>query len=267
MKNKTLLVSREHRSENTIVRCGKNNQVEFGGNTPQIIAGPCAVESREQILRIARNVQKCGATLLRGGAFKPRTSPYSFQGLGELGLQYLLEAKEQTGLPVVSEIMDVSQIDLFENVDILQVGARSMQNFQLLKSLGQLNKPILLKRGFQNTVDEFLLCAEYLMSHGNRKIILCERGIRSFDPLMPFSLDISVVPLLKEKTHLPIIVDPSHATANSKLVVPMARAALLVGADGVMVETHDKPEDALCDGDNAIGYEELKSITMNKRET
>lgn len=224
----------------------------IGRNHFGIIAGPCSVESEEQLTTIAKEVKKSGAKFLRGGAFKPRTSPYSFQGLHEEGLRLLSLAKKETGLPIVTELMNVNHLDLFDDVDIIQVGARNMQNFEMLKELGKINKPILLKRGLANTIDEFLMSAEYILSGGNEKVILCERGIRTFETLTRNTLDLSSIPLIKERTHLPIIVDPSHATGISALVLPMAKAAVAAGADGLMIEVHNDPQHALCDGDQSI---------------
>lgn len=237
-----------HRSmhpEDTIIDvCGQ----KIGGGHFQVIAGPCSIETQEQITEIAFDVKKSGANLLRGGAFKPRTSPYSFQGLGRDGLDLLLEAKKATGLPVVTEIMRMDHLDLFEEVDVIQVGTRNMQNFELLKELGKLDKPILLKRGMANTLDELLMSAEYIMAGGNEKVILCERGIRTFETSMRNTLDISAIPMLKKKSHLPVIVDPSHASGQRFMVEPLTMAAIAAGADGVMIEVHNNPEKALCDG-------------------
>lgn len=226
----------------------------------QVIAGPCSVETEEQIIEVAEDVKKSGATMLRGGAFKPRTSPYAFQGLHGEGLKLLLKAKEATGLPIVTEIMNLNHLDLFSDVDLIQVGARNMQNFDLLKELGHCNKPILLKRGLANTIEEWLMSAEYIMAGGNNNVILCERGIRTFETATRNTLDISAVPVLKEKTHLPVIIDPSHATGKSNLVVPLAKAAVAAGADGLMVEVHNNPAAALCDGAqslNPVQFDEM----------
>ena len=216
------------------------------------MAGPCSVESSEQICGIAKSVQKSGATLLRGGAFKPRTSPYAFQGLKAEGLDLLKEARKETGLPIVTEIMRVSHIDMFENVDIIQVGARNMQNFELLKELGKINKPILLKRGLSSTIEEFLMSAEYIMAGGNEQVILCERGIRTFETYTRNTLDISAVPILKKLSHLPVIVDPSHASGKSWLVESLSMAAVAAGADGLIIEVHNDPEHALSDGAQSL---------------
>lgn len=234
--------------------------VKIGGGNFQIIAGPCSVESEEQVCYIAECVKKSGAGLLRGGAFKPRTSPYSFQGLQGDGLKLLLEAKEKTGLPIVSEIMNALHIPMFEDVDLIQVGARNMQNFELLKELGKLQKPILLKRGLANTIDELLMSAEYIMAGGNENVILCERGIRTFETRTRNTLDLSAIPVLKKLTHLPIIVDPSHAMGYSHLVKPMAMAATVAGADGLMIEVHNNPAKALCDGPQSLTPEAFDDV-------
>ncbi|MDR1586451.1 MAG: 3-deoxy-7-phosphoheptulonate synthase [Treponema sp.] len=227
-------------------------RARLGGGTLGIIAGPCSVENREQIVSIALAVKKAGAAFLRGGAFKPRTSPYSFQGLGCEGLELLLEAKKTAGLAIVTELMEISQMELFEEVDLIQVGARNMQNFTLLKELGRCRKPILLKRGLASTMTELLMAAEYLMSGGNDRIVLCERGIRSFDTFSRNTLDLGIIPALKKKTHLPVIVDPSHGTGYAWMAPAMAKAAVAAGADGIMVEVHNDPEHALCDGEQSI---------------
>jgi 3-deoxy-7-phosphoheptulonate synthase len=224
----------------------------IGGNHLGIIAGPCSVETREQITAVAASVKKAGAGFLRGGAFKPRTSPYSFQGLGCGGLDLLLEAKKETGLPIVTELMDIHHLEVFDEVDIIQVGARNMQNFALLKELGRCRKPILLKRGLASTVTELLMAAEYLMAGGNDRIILCERGIRTFGGFTRNTLDLSAVPALKRQSHLPVMVDPSHATGLAWMVPAMAKAAVAAGADGLILEVHHNPEEALCDGEQSI---------------
>ena len=228
------------------------NGVKIGEGTFTVISGPCSVESEEQIIEVARSVKKSGAKLLRGGAFKPRTSPYSFQGLKEEGLKLLLAAKKDTGLPIVTEIMNQTQIPLFEDVDVIQVGARNMQNFDLLKAVGQMKKPVLLKRGLANSIEELLMSAEYIMSEGNSQVILCERGIRTFETMTRNTLDISAVAIIKQKSHLPVIVDPSHASGIRSLVAPLSRAALAVGADGLMIESHNNPAKALCDGAQSL---------------
>lgn len=226
--------------------------VLIGGGHFAIMAGPCSVESESQILEIAASVKESGASVLRGGAFKPRTSPYSFQGMGAAGLELLRQAKKQTGLPLVSEIMDLSQLAYFDDVDVIQVGARNMQNFLLLKELGKIRKPILLKRGFANTIQEWLMSAEYIMSGGNKDVILCERGIRTIETATRNTLDLSAIPVIKECSHLPIIVDPSHATGFARYVKPMSLAAVAAGADGLMIEVHHQPQLALCDGQQSI---------------
>lgn len=236
--------------------------VKIGGGSFCTIAGPCSVESAEQIIGIAKSVKESGATLLRGGAFKPRTSPYDFQGLKADGIELLLEAKKETGLPIVTEIMNANHLPLFEHVDMIQVGARNMQNFELLKELGRTKKPILLKRGLANTIKELLMSAEYIMAGGNSNIVLCERGIRSFETYTRNTLDVSAVPLLHSLTHLPVVVDPSHATGNAKLVEPMALAAAACGADGLMIEVHNDPLHALCDGAQSITPEAFAKINQ-----
>jgi len=237
--------------------------LKIGGKDFTIIAGPCSVESREQICGIAANVKKAGASVLRGGAFKPRTSPYAFQGMRAEGIDLLLEAKKQTGMPIVSEIMNINHIDLFENVDIIQVGARNMQNFEMLKELGKLNKPILLKRGLSSTIEELLMSAEYILAGGNKDVILCERGIRTFETYTRNTLDLAAISLLKELTHLPVVVDPSHATGISRLVKPMSMAAAAAGADGVIIEVHNDPANALCDGAQSITPEIFEDVVAN----
>ena len=226
--------------------------VKIGGGSFAIAAGPCSVESEEQICLVSELVKKSGASLLRGGAFKPRTSPYAFQGMREDGIRLLLEAKEKTGLPIVTEIMDLSHLPLFENVDVIQVGARNMQNFELLKALGHTDKPILLKRGLSSTIQELLMSAEYIMAGGNERVMLCERGIRTFETATRNTLDLSCIPVLKSLTHLPVIIDPSHATGVSKYVHPMAVAAVAAGADGLIIEVHNDPPHAACDGQQSL---------------
>jgi 3-deoxy-7-phosphoheptulonate synthase len=241
--------NRKFHPHDTIIDVAGN---KIGGGNFQIIAGPCSVESRDQVCQIAKDVKAAGAGLYRGGAFKPRTSPYAFQGMREEGISLLMEAKKESGLPIVTEVMDISHLHLFEDVDIIQVGARNMQNFELLKELGTLDKPILLKRGLSSTLKEFLMSAEYIMAGGNEKVILCERGIRTFETATRNTLDLASIPLLKEKTHLPVIVDPSHATGIASLVKPMAMAAAAAGADGLMIEVHNDPAHALCDGAQSL---------------
>ena len=244
----------------TVVAAGEHGESKIGGGNFGLIAGPCSVESEEQVLEIAQKVKASGATFLRGGAFKPRTSPYSFQGMRGTGIEILLKAKQITGLPIVTEIMDMSQIELFEDVDVIQVGARNMQNFEMLKELGHIDKPILLKRGLSSTMEELLMSAEYIMAGGNEDVILCERGIRTFETATRNTLDLSIVPLLKEKTHLPVIVDPSHATGIRELVLPMAMAATAAGADGLMIEVHNDPEHALCDGPQSLTPAQFNTV-------
>ncbi len=242
--------NRKFHPDNSVIDISGKTTV--GGNIFAVIAGPCSVENEAQILEVARAVKASGATMLRGGAFKPRTSPYDFQGLRADGIELLLEAKRETGLPIVTEIMNAAHLPLFEEVDVIQVGARNMQNFELLKELGKTNKPILLKRGLANTLKELLMSAEYIMAGGNENVILCERGVRTFETYTRNTLDISAVPMLHELTHLPVIIDPSHATGVSRLVKPMALAAAASGADGVMIEVHNNPSKALCDGPQSL---------------
>jgi len=234
--------------------------VKIGGGNFAFMAGPCSVESEEQLLGIATEVKAAGAALLRGGAFKPRTSPYDFQGLKADGIELLEEAKAKTGMPIVTEIMNANHLPLFENVDLIQVGARNMQNFELLKELGRTKKPILLKRGLANTLKELLMSAEYIMAGGNENVILCERGIRTFETYTRNTLDLSAVPMLRELTHLPIVIDPSHATGISRLVKPMALAAAAAGADGLMIEVHNNPAKALCDGAQSLTPAQFKDV-------
>ena len=241
--------NRKFHPKDTIVEIGN---VRIGRGYFCMIAGPCSVESEEQIIEVATAVKASGAQILRGGAFKPRTSPYAFQGMKEEGIRLLLKAKEATGLPIVTEIMNISTLDSFRDVDVIQVGARNMQNFDLLKELGKTDKPILLKRGLSSTLQELLMSAEYIMSEGNEKVILCERGIRTFETATRNTLDLSAVSVLHEMTHLPVVVDPSHATGKVKLVPPMACAAAAAGADGIMVEVHNNPSCALCDGAQSL---------------
>lgn len=243
------MANRNFHPQDTLIKVGGTT---IGSGAPTIIAGPCSVESEEQICSVALEVKKAGADILRGGAFKPRTSPYAFQGLRSDGIELLLEAKQISGLPIVTEIMDISQLPLFDEVDIIQVGARNMQNFELLKELGRTEKPILLKRGLANTLEELLMSAEYILSGGNEKVILCERGIRTFETATRNTLDLSAVPVLKSLSHLPVIVDPSHATGKSGLVKPMSLAATAAGADGLIIEVHNNPAAALCDGPQSL---------------
>ncbi|MBQ6997205.1 MAG: 3-deoxy-7-phosphoheptulonate synthase [Oscillospiraceae bacterium] len=241
--------NRKFHPADTVISVGN---AKFGGGHFAVIAGPCSVESEDQIIEVATAVKEAGADVLRGGAFKPRTSPYAFQGMKDEGIRLLLKAKEATGLPVITEIMNIRALELFADVDIIQVGARNMQNFDLLQELGKTDKPILLKRGLANTLQELLMSAEYIMSEGNENVILCERGIRSFETYTRNTLDLSAVPVLHELSHLPVVVDPSHATGKSKLVPPMAAAAVASGADGIMVEVHNNPACALCDGAQSL---------------
>lgn len=250
--------NRKFHPDDTVIDLG--NGIKIGGGNFQFFAGPCSIESEEQIIEVAKAVKAAGAKILRGGAFKPRTSPYAFQGMREDGLKLLLKAKEITGMPIVTEIMDASHIDLFEDVDIIQVGARNMQNFELLKELGKLDKPIFLKRGLSSTYQELLMSAEYIMANGNEKVILCERGIRTFETATRNTLDLAAVPMLKEKTHLPVIIDPSHASGIARLVKPMSFAAAACGADGLMIEVHNDPAKALCDGPQALRPEEFCEV-------
>ncbi len=254
--------NRKFHEEDSVIPVG-NTQV--GGGVFSVIAGPCSIESEEQVCLIAAAVKASGATMLRGGAFKPRTSPYAFQGLRGHGLELLLEAKRLTGLPVVTEIMDLSQLPLFDEVDVIQVGARNMQNFELLKELGHTGKPILIKRGLANTLQELLMSAEYVMAGGNEQVILCERGIRTFETATRNTLDLSAVPMLKKLTHLPVIVDPSHATGISWMVKPMALAAAAAGADGLMIEVHNDPKRALCDGAQSLTPEAFRDVMEGVR--
>ncbi len=249
--------NRKFHPADSVIDCGG---VKLGGGIFQIIAGPCSVESEEQIIGIAKSVKEAGATLLRGGAFKPRTSPYAFQGLHGEGIRLLLEAKQETGLPIVTEIMDINHLDMFADVDVIQVGARNMQNFELLKELGKCDKPILLKRGLANTLQELLMSAEYIMAGGNENVILCERGIRTFETATRNTLDLSCVPVLHGLTHLPVIIDPSHATGVSRLVKPMSLAAAACGADGLIIEVHNDPKHALCDGAQSLTPAEFADV-------
>ena len=241
--------NRKFHEEDTVIDVGG---VKIGGGNFQIIAGPCSVENRDQIISVAQSVKASGAGMLRGGAFKPRTSPYAFQGLHEKGLELLKEARAATGLPIVTEIMEAAHLPLFEDVDVIQVGARNMQNFELLKELGQTRKPVLIKRGMANTLEELLMSAEYIMAGGNENVILCERGIRTFETYTRNTLDLSAVAVLRRLTHLPIVVDPSHGTGHANLVPAMAMAATVAGADGLIIEVHNDPPHALCDGKQSL---------------
>ena len=256
------LASRDFHPADTVVRVGNT---EIGGGSLTLIAGPCTVESEEQVVRIAKAVKAAGATLLRGGAFKPRSSPYSFQGLGPRGLAYLKTAKEITGLPVVTELMDARQLPLFQDVDLIQIGARNMQNFPLLKAVGRQDKPVLLKRGLSATYEEWLMSAEYILSAGNPNVILCERGIRTFESYTRNTLDLAAVPALKRLSHLPVIVDPSHAAGKRWLVEPLARGAVAAGCDGLLIEVHSDPACALCDGRQSLRPEEFAALSKKLR--
>lgn len=254
--------NRKFHPNDTVVQIG---DVKIGGGHFAMIAGPCSVESEQQIIEVAQAVKASGASILRGGAFKPRTSPYAFQGLKGDGIRLLLEARRATGLPIITEIMTISALDLFADVDIIQVGARNMQNFDLLRELGRTNKPVLLKRGLANTLQELLMSAEYIMSEGNENVILCERGIRTFETYTRNTLDLSAVPVLHQLSHLPVVVDPSHATGKASLVAPMAAAAVACGADGIMVEVHNDPSHALCDGAQSLTPAQFDDLSIRLR--
>ena len=254
--------NRKFHPKDTIVEAGS---ARIGGGYFAMIAGPCSVESEEQIVAVAKAVKESGATMLRGGAFKPRTSPYAFQGMGPEGLRLLELAKQETGLPIVTEIMNINTLELFDNVDVIQVGARNMQNFDLLKELGKTKKAILLKRGLANTLQELLMSAEYIMSEGNENIILCERGIRTFETYTRNTMDLSAIPVLHELSHLPVVADPSHATGKSRLVSSMACAAVAAGADGLMIEVHNDPEHALCDGAQSLTPAQFDDVSRRVR--
>ena len=257
------LPGREFHPQDTVVTA---NGVAIGGQTVVVMAGPCAVESRDQLIETARIVKEAGARVLRGGAFKPRTSPYSFQGLGEEGLRLLAEARDETGLAVVTEVVEPQMVPVVASyADILQVGARNMQNFALLHAVGEAQRPVLLKRGMMCTVEELLMAAEYILSHGNDRVILCERGIRTFEPYTRNTLDISAVPLLKQLSHLPVIVDPSHATGKWELVEPVSRAAVAAGADGLLIEVHPRPEEALSDGAQSLKPDRFAALMQGLR--
>lgn len=253
------LVSREFQNKSSLIQL--NNGFQIGNNKITIIAGPCAVENRNLLLECVQGVKKAGGSIIRGGAFKPRTSPYSFQGLEKEGLELLLEVKKQTGLPIITEVMSPEDVELIaQYADILQIGTRNMQNFPLLKKVGTINKPVLLKRGLSSTIEEFLLSAEYIMSNGNAQVILCERGIRTFEKMTRNTLDLSIVPIVKQLSHLPIIVDPSHATGKRELIEPMAKAAIAAGADGIMVEVHPHPEKAWVDGRQSLNLTDFSAM-------
>ena len=262
-KHKNYMMASKLVRETSTVRVGG---VEIGGTAPVVMAGPCVVEDLDSTLQIARAVRAAGGSMLRGGAFKPRTSPYAFQGHGETGLQYLAAARDETGLPIVTEVMEPEQVDLVAHyADMLQIGSRNMQNYPLLRRVGQSERPVLLKRGFQATVDEWLMAAEYILAHGNPNVILCERGIRAFDPAFRFTLDLNAVPMVKELTHLPVIVDPSHGTGKRSLVAAMSMAAIAAGADGLILEVHPDPDSSLCDGAQTITPAELEAIVVRAR--
>ena len=250
--------NRKFHPDDTVIQV--TDQVAFGGGNFQIIAGPCSVETEDQVETIAKAVKESGAGMLRGGAFKPRTSPYDFQGLHGEGIRILLEVKKRTGMPIITEIMDIGHLPLFEQVDVIQVGARNMQNFELLKELGRIRKPILLKRGLANNIKELLMSAEYIMAGGNEQIILCERGVRTFETYTRNTLDLSAVAVLHELSHLPVVVDPSHATGAARYVKPMAMAAAACGADGLMIEVHNDPKHALCDGPQSLTPEQFDDV-------
>ena len=255
--------NRKFHPQDTVVEAGGS---QIGGGYFGLIAGPCSVESEEQVVGIAQAVKEAGANFLRGGAFKPRTSPYAFQGMGGEGIKLLLKAKEATGLPIVTELMNINTIDLFADVDVIQIGARNMQNFDLLKEVGKTKKPILLKRGLANTLQELLMSAEYIMSEGNENVILCERGIRTFETYTRNTLDLSAVPVLHELSHLPVVIDPSHATGKARLVPSMAFAAAACGADGLMIEVHNDPEHALCDGAQSLTPAQFADVSRKVAE-
>ena len=255
--------NRKFHPKDSVIEAGN---AKIGGGYFGLIAGPCSVESEEQIIGVAAAVKEAGANMLRGGAFKPRTSPYAFQGMGAEGLRLLLKAKEATGLPIVTELMNINTLELFADVDVIQVGARNMQNFDLLKELGKTNKPILLKRGLANTLQELLMSAEYIMSEGNENVILCERGIRTFETYTRNTLDLSAVPVLHDLTHLPVVIDPSHATGKSRLVPSMAYAAAACGADGLMIEVHNNPERALCDGAQSLTPSQFADVSRKVQQ-
>ena len=251
--------NRKFHPDDSVIEIGST---KIGHGNFALMAGPCSVESEEQIISVAKSVKAAGATMLRGGAFKPRTSPYDFQGLKAEGIQLLLEAKRETGLPIVTEIMNINHLDLFAEVDVIQVGARNMQNFELLKELGHANKPILIKRGMANTIKELLMSAEYVMAGGNENVILCERGVRTFETATRNTLDLSAVPVLHELTHLPVVIDPSHATGVARYVKPMAMAAAACGADGLIIEVHNDPPHALCDGSQSLRPDQFSDVAQ-----
>ncbi|MBQ6798374.1 MAG: 3-deoxy-7-phosphoheptulonate synthase [Oscillospiraceae bacterium] len=251
------ICNRKFHPEDTVIRVG---DAAIGGGSFALIAGPCSVETEEQIVGVAKAVKAAGATMLRGGAFKPRTSPDSFQGLGAEGIRLLSLAKKETGLPIVTELMDISELPLFDDVDVIQIGARNMQNFELLKEMGKLHKPVLLKRGMANTLKELLMSAEYICAEGNEQVILCERGIRTFETATRNTLDLSCIPALHDMSHLPVVIDPSHATGVAAMVKPMACAATAAGTDGLMIEVHNDPAHALCDGPQSLTPEQFADV-------
>ncbi|MGN1480518.1 3-deoxy-7-phosphoheptulonate synthase [Porcipelethomonas sp.] len=257
------LVNRKFHNDDTVIDV---NGVKIGGGHFAVMAGPCSIESEEQIVSCAKAVKAAGANFLRGGAFKPRTSPYAFRGLKAQGLEFLLTAKKETGLPVVTELMSLEHLDLFNDVDIIQIGARNMQNFEMLAEIGKCRKPILLKRGLANTIEEWLMSAEYIMSGGNENVILCERGIRTFDTATRNTFDVSAIPVLHNLTHLPVIADPSHASGKSALVKPLAKSAVAAGADGLMIEVHPEPSKALCDGAQSLTPEAFENVMTDVRK-
>jgi 3-deoxy-7-phosphoheptulonate synthase len=255
------LVAREFAADRSVIRAGDGAGTSVGGRELAIIAGPCSVEGREMLVSTARRVRAAGAGMLRGGAFKPRTSPYAFQGMGEAGLRLLAEVRAETGLPIVTEVMDTRQVEqIAEHADVLQIGARNMQNFALLSEVGRVQRPVLLKRGLSATLRELLMAAEYVMAQGNRDVILCERGIRTFETATRNTFDVAAIPVLKAETHLPVIVDPSHAAGRADLVAPLAFAAIAAGADGLIIEVHPCPEEALSDGDQSLGLDEFDDL-------
>ncbi|SCP99783.1 3-deoxy-7-phosphoheptulonate synthase [Anaerobium acetethylicum] len=256
------LVNRAFHPDDTKVRI---NNIVFGEGGFQVISGPCSVENEDQIIQVARAVKESGATILRGGAYKPRSSPYSFQGLHQDGLRLLSLAKKETGLPIITEMTNMNQLEYFDDVDIIQIGARNMQNFDLLKEVGKCRKPVLLKRGLYNTIEEFLMSAEYIMAGGNEQIILCERGIRTIETMTRNTLDISAVPLLKKVSHLPVVIDPSHAAGIRSMVSPLSKASIAVGADGLMIETHNDPAKALCDGAQSLDLKQFDELMKEIR--
>lgn len=257
MDNKYKLVSKKNHLANTVINIG---DVEIGAGKFTVVAGPCAVENKNQISQIANSIKKSGADILRGGIYKPRTSPYDFQGLGGEGKELLESIQKRVEIPAVTEIMDASQIDSLKNIAMLQIGTRNMQNYSLLKAVGKIRKPIILKRGYGCTIDEFLFSAEYILMNGNENVILCERGIRAFQQCTRNMLDISCIPILKKKTHLPVIVDPSHAAGRADLVILLSEIAMVAGADGIIVEVHNNPQEALCDGEQALDLDEFATL-------